>query len=183
MKSIGTKLDPFKVTSVKPGFNQPEEDGGSAFEVLTERSFPGKWKVVYFTAKDFSAICGAEIAGFAALADAFAACGAVLLGGSVDNEYAKLAWRRESPVLSRLNHHQFADSAGVLVDQLGVRDRIEGVAVRATFIIDPDNTIQHVSANNLKAGRNPDETLRILQLLQSGDNAPAHRRAGMPGQP
>ena len=64
---------------------------------------------------------------------------------------------------------------GSLVDQLGVRDPEEGVALRATFVVDPDNVIQHVSVNNLNVGRNPEEVLRIL------DGA-ADRRA-VPVQP
>ena len=48
MKTVGDKLEPFKVTGVKPGFNQ-HENGVSAFEDITESSFPGKWKVIYFT--------------------------------------------------------------------------------------------------------------------------------------
>ncbi|MDX3905663.1 MAG: peroxiredoxin [Pigmentiphaga sp.] len=180
MKTVGAKLDPFKLHGIKPGFNEPEENGASAFETLTEKSFPGKWKVIYFTPKDFSDICAGEIIAFAALAEQFTQRGTVLLAGSVDNEYAKLAWRREVPALSRLNHYQFADSAGALVDQLGIRDRGEGVALRATFIVDPDNTIQHVSVNNLKVGRSPEETLRILDALQTGDFCPANRPAGVP---
>src|SRR3546814_8986610 len=91
------------------------------------------------------------------LANDFEDRDAVLLGGSVDNEFVKLAWRREHPDLNKLGHYQFGDTTGSLVDQLGVRDKNEGVALRATFIVDPDNTIQHVSVNNLNVGRNPEE--------------------------
>ena len=79
----------------------------------------------------------------------------MVLGGSTDNEFAKLGWRRDHKDLTSLNHWQFADTTGSLVDQLGVRDQQEGVALRATFIVDPDNVIQHVSVNNLNVGRNP----------------------------
>ncbi|WP_164144479.1 redoxin domain-containing protein, partial [Serratia marcescens] len=68
--------------------------------------------------------------------------------------------------LNKLNQWSFADSTGALVDQLGVREHEAGVALRATFIVDPDNVIQHVSVNNLNVGRNPDEVLRILDGLQ-----------------
>ena len=70
---------------------------------------------------------------------------AVLLGGSTDNEFSKLGWRREHKDLTSSSHWSFGDSTGSLVDQLGVRDKDEGVALRATFIVDPDNTIQHVT--------------------------------------
>ncbi len=167
MKTVGEKLEAFKVIGVKPGFNQHEENGVSAIEAITETSFPGKWKVIYFTPKDFSFVCAMEITGFAGLAEEFAKHGAILLGGSVDNEFVKLAWRRENPDLAHLNHYQFGDSNGSLVDQLGVRDKTEGVAMRATFIIDPDNTIQYVSVNGHHVGRNPAEVLRVLEGLQT----------------
>ena len=52
MKTVGDKIEPFKVIGVKPGFNLPQENGISAFEDITESSFPGKWKILYFrTAK------------------------------------------------------------------------------------------------------------------------------------
>ena len=100
------------------------------------------------------------------------------MGGSVDNEFSKLGWRREHPDLSKLNHYSFGDVAGSLVDMLGVRDRTEGVALRATFIVDPDNTIQHVSVNNLNVGRNTDEILRLLDGLQTDELCPCNRSVG-----
>lgn len=167
MKTVGDKLESFRIIGVKPGFTQRDENGVSAFEDITESSFPGKWKVIYFYPKDFSTVCPTEVSGFDALTSAFEEHGAVLLGGSTDNENVKLAWRRESPALNRLAHYQFADTAGSLIDQLGIRDRNSGVAMRATLIVDPDNSIQHISVNSMRVGRSPDETLRILNALQT----------------
>ncbi len=169
MKTIDDKLDAFRIIGVKPGFNNAEENGVSAFEDITESSFPGKWKVIYFYPKDFTFVCPTEIIGYDKLADEFEQRNAVLMGGSTDNEYVKLAWRRENPEISKLNHYQFSDTSGALIDQLGIRDKYEGVALRATFIIDPENVIQHVSVNNANVGRSPNETLRILDgLLTDG---------------
>ncbi len=181
MKTVGDKLEPFKVVGVKPGFNDFMEHGQSAFEDITERSFPGKWKVIYFYPKDFTFVCPTEIVGFDKLVKDFSDHDAVLMGGSTDNEFSKLGWRREHPELSRLNHYSFADQGGslpALVDQLGVRDREAGVALRATFIVDADNVIRHVSVNTLNVGRNPDEVLRILDGLQTGELCPSNRAVG-----
>jgi alkyl hydroperoxide reductase subunit AhpC len=71
MKTIGDKLTQFKVVGVKPGFLNDTEHGESAFEDITEASFPGKWKVIYFYPKDFTSVCGSEVAGFDRLAKAF----------------------------------------------------------------------------------------------------------------
>ncbi|WP_269496251.1 peroxiredoxin [Castellaniella sp. S9] len=178
MKTIGDKLDAFRVNGVKPGFNHPEENGVSAFEDITESSFPGKWKVIYFYPKDFTLVCPTEISGFNQLADAFEEHDAILMGGSTDNEHVKLAWRREHPDLNKLNHYQFGDTTGSLIDQLGIREKSEGVALRATFIVNPDNIIQHVSVNNFNVGRNPEETLRILDALQTDGLCACNRAIG-----
>lgn len=178
MKTIGDVLASFRVIGVKPGFNEFIENGVSAFEDLTEQSFPGKWKVIYFWPKDFTFVCPTEIVDFDRLVGEFAQRNAVVLGGSTDNEFCKLAWRSHHPDLNRLGHWSFADVGGALIDQLGVRDRAAGVALRATFIVDPDNLIQHVSVNNLNVGRAPEETLRILDGLQTGALCPSSRAAG-----
>src|SRR3546814_718941 len=178
MKTVGDKLEPFKVAGVKTGFNQHEENGVSAFEDITESSFPGKWKVIYFYQKDFTFVCPTEIVGFKNQAQDFEDRDTILMGGSVDNEFVKLAWRRENPELNKLAHYQFGDTTGALVDQLGIREKTEGVALRATFIVDPDNVIQHASVNNFNVGRNPEEVLRILDGLQTEELCACNRAVG-----
>ena len=177
MLGVGDRFPNFAVTGVKPGFNAHEETGESAFEALTEESFAGKWKVVYFYPKDFTFVCPTEIAEFAMLNSEFEARGAVVMGGNADNEFCKLAWRRDHPDLDKLNHWQFADSTGALIDALGVRAP-EGVPYRATFIVDPDGVIQHATVNNLDVGRAPTETLRILDGLQTDQLCGCNRNVG-----
>jgi peroxiredoxin (alkyl hydroperoxide reductase subunit C) len=178
MKTVGDKLEAFEVTGVKPGFNDPVENDQSAFEQINEKSFPGKWKIIYFYPKDFTFVCPTEIVAYNKLAKDFSDRDAVLMGGSVDNEFCKLAWRRDHKDLNKLGHWQFADSTGSLVDQLGVREKKAGVALRATFIVDPDNVIQHVTVNTLDVGRNADEALRILDALQTGELCACNRAVG-----
>ena len=171
MLTVGDKLPEFSVTGVKPGAMEPTDE---AFETLTQNSFTGKWKVIYFYPKDFTFVCPTEIVEYASLKDEFEDRDCVLMGGSTDNEFCKLAWRRDHGDLARLNHWSFADITGSLVDALGVRSD-EGVALRATFIVDPHNVIQHVTVNNLNVGRSPAETLRILDGLQTDELCPCNR--------
>ncbi len=178
MLGIGDQLPEFSVMGVKPGFMAHEEKGESAFEQITEKSFEGKWKVIFFYPKDFTFVCPTEIVEFAKLNDDFEDRDAVVMGGSTDNEFCKLAWRREHGDLAKLNQWSFADTNGSMVDGLGVREHNEGVALRATFIVDPHNVIQHVSVNGLGVGRNPKETLRILDALQSDELCPCNRPVG-----
>lgn len=177
MLGIGDTLPEFNVTGVKPGFNNHEENGTSAFEALNEKSFEGKWKVIFFYPKDFTFVCPTEIAEFARLARDFEDRDAVVLGGSTDNEFCKLAWRRDHKDLNKLPIWQFADTNGSLTDGLGVRSSA-GVAHRYTFIVDPDNVIQHVYANNLNVGRAPKDTLRVLDALQTDELCPCNRQVG-----
>lgn len=177
MLGIGDRVPDFRVTGVKPKFNSHEENGQSAFEEITQDSFPGKWKVIYFYPKDFTFVCPTEIAEFGRLAKEFADRDAVVLGGSSDNEFVKLAWRRDHPDLKSHPAWQFADTNGSLIDGLGVRAP-QGVAFRATFLVDPNNIIQHVYVTNLNVGRNPQDTLRVLDALQTDELCPCNRPVG-----
>lgn len=178
MLGIGDQLPEFTVTGVKPGFMAHEENGQSAFEEISESSFEGKWKVIFFYPKDFTFVCPTEIVEFAKLNEEFSDRDAVVMGGSSDNEFCKLAWRREHPDLAKLDQWSFADTNGSLIDGLGIREYEAGVALRATFIVDPHNVIQHVTVNGLNVGRNPKETLRVLDALQSDELCPCNRPVG-----
>jgi alkyl hydroperoxide reductase subunit AhpC len=177
MLGVGEKLPDFEITGVKPGFNAHEEAGVSAFEPINQGSFSGKWKVVFFYPKDFTFVCPTEIVAFANLNKEFSMRDAVVMGGSADNEFCKLAWRREHPDLDKLDMWQFADTTGGLIDALGIRSEA-GVPLRATFVIDPDNVVQHVYVNNLNVGRNPEDTLRVLDALQTEGLCPCNRPLG-----
>jgi peroxiredoxin (alkyl hydroperoxide reductase subunit C) len=190
MKTVGDKLGSFAVTGVKPGKLTPDD----AFETITENSFIGKWKVIVYYPKDFTFVCPTEIVAYDKLNKDFADRDAVLLIGSTDNEFCKLAWRSAHEDLKKTNSWMFADTErrhyvyendddfGTevvgLVDQLGVFYKPAGAALRATFIVDPQNVIQHVTVNNLNVGRSPEETLRVLDACQTGELCPCNRTIG-----
>jgi alkyl hydroperoxide reductase subunit AhpC len=181
MKTVGDKLTAFAVTGVK--FGQPED----AFFTITDESFPGKWKVIVYYPKDFTFVCPTEIVAYDKLAADFDDRDAVLLTGSTDNEFCKVAWQNAHPDLKNIRHTQFADTQRYnnetyenlsLIEQLGVFYAPAGAALRATFIVDPDNVIQHVTVNNLNVGRSPEETLRVLDALQTGELCACNRTVG-----
>lgn len=177
MKTVGDKIETFAVTGVKPGALTPD----GAFETITDKSFEGKWKVIVFYPKDFTFVCPTEIVAYDKLNNDFADRDAVLLIGSTDNEFCKLAWRNAHEELKKTNSWSFADVARdelSLAGQLGIFYGPAGAALRATFIVDPENVIQHVTVNNLDVGRSPDETLRILDALQTGELCPCSRPIG-----
>ena len=177
MKTVHDKLEPFAITGVRPG----ALSGDDAFETITENSFEGKWKVIVYYPKDFTFVCPTEIVAYDKLNQDFADRDAVLLTGSTDNEFCKLAWQKSHEDLIKITHNQFADTQRgelSLAEQLGVFYAPAGAALRATFIVDPDNTIQHVTVNNLDVGRSPEETLRILDALQTGELCACNRTVG-----
>ena len=173
MKTVGDRLEPFVVTGVNPGSDQ--------FFDITEQSYPGKWKVIVYYPKSFTFVCPTEIVGYDKLYQDFTDRDAVLLTGSTDNEFCVLAWQAAHEDLKKVKHTQFADTQRgqlSLVEQLGVFYAPAGAPLRATFIIDPDNVIQHVSVNNLNVGRSPEETLRILDGCQTNELCACNRAVG-----
>ena len=91
-----------------------------------------------------------------------------VIGISGDNEFCKLAWKKENELIGNINHTLAADCGLGLSHELGIVNESEGVCYRATFIFDKDRVIQHASINALDTGRNAHEVLRTLQALKAG---------------
>tara|TARA_B100000809_G_scaffold57212_1_gene53276 strand:- start:375 stop:908 length:534 start_codon:yes stop_codon:yes gene_type:complete len=122
------------------------------------------WSVYYFYPKDFTFICPTEIAQFDRLVDEEVN----VFGFSGDNEFCKQAWRNALGLIRDIRHPLVADTGLGLSSELGIVDVENGVCYRATYIVDDDGVIQHVSVNALDTGRNVDEVIRTLRGLQSG---------------
>jgi peroxiredoxin (alkyl hydroperoxide reductase subunit C) len=151
---------------------------GKEFADLSQGSFEGKWKVYFFWPKDFTFVCPTEIAAFGKLDREFTDRDAQLLGVSTDSEFVHLAWRKDHPDLKNLPFPMIADIKRQLSQDLGILDKQEGVALRATFIVDPQNVIRFVSVNDLSVGRNPAEVLRVLDALQTDELCPCNWQKG-----
>ncbi|HYC55586.1 MAG TPA: peroxiredoxin, partial [Candidatus Binatia bacterium] len=145
---------------------------------ITHESFPGKWKILFFWPMDFTFVCPTEIAEFGRRSGEFEQRGAQVLGASTDTHYVHLAWRNNHPDLRDLCFPMLADTKRELSRALGILHKDEGVPLRATFIVDDQGDIRHVSVNDLSVGRNVDETIRILDALQTGALTPCGWRAG-----
>ena len=173
MLTVGDKLPAFRLTATVDA-----EKPSTAFAEITQESYPGKWLVLFAWPKDFTFICPTEIAAFGKLEGEFADRDAQVLGLSTDSEFVHFAWRNDHPDLKDLPFPMLADVKRELSQGLGILDRDEGVCLRATYIVDPEGTIQHVSVNGLDVGRNPDETLRILDALQTDELCPCNWNKG-----
>ena len=129
---------------------------------ISSQNYKG-WKVVYFYPKDFTFICPTEITSMDKLNSE-----AKVFGISGDNEYCKLAWKKAHKGLKAIKHPLLADCGLKLSSEIGVVDQENGVCLRATFIVDKNNVIKHVSCNDLDTGRSVEEILRTLQALKAG---------------
>jgi len=172
MLSVGAEFPSFDLTAVV------DLDLQKAFSPITEKSYEGKWKVYFFWPKDFTFVCPTEIAAFGKLNKEFRDRDAQVLGGSTDSEFVHLAWRNNHPDLKDLPFPMLADIKRELCGQLGILDEKEGVAQRATFVVDPDNVIRFVYVTDLSVGRNPQEVLRVLDALQTDELCPCNWQKG-----
>ncbi len=168
MLTIGQLLPHFNLVAVH------SNDKQTAFRDMTHEDYPGQWKILFFWPKDFTFVCPTEIKGFGQLYDAFLDRNTQLIGVSTDSEFVHLAWRTHHEELKDSPFPWLADIKKELSTQLGALDQASGVANRATFIVDPNNIIRHVSVNDGKVGRNPQEILRILDALQTDELCPCN---------
>jgi len=152
-------------------------DPDKAFATIDQNAYPGQWRVVFAWPKDFTFVCPTEIAAFGKLNGEFADRDAQVLGFSVDNEFVHHAWRRNHPDLTDLPFPMLADTNRELSAALGILTP-EGVAQRATFIVDQNNEIQFSMITAGSVGRNVDEVLRVLDALQTDELCPCNWNKG-----
>jgi peroxiredoxin (alkyl hydroperoxide reductase subunit C) len=174
MLTVGDRLPAFSLKAVVA------TDPAKAFIRVTEATHADQWLVLFTWPMDFTLLCPTEIAAFGELYGEFAARNTQVLGCSTDSEFVHLAWRADHPALRDLPFPMLADVKRELTGALGVLDREEGVALPATFIVDPRGVIRHVSVNDLDVGRNPHEVLRLLDAQQTGELCPCNWQPGEP---
>lgn len=179
--TIGDQFPAYDLTAViggdlsKVDAQQPDD----YFTRVTSADHAGKWRVVFFWPKDFTFVCPTEIAAFGKLNEEFADRDAQVLGASVDNEFVHFQWRAQHEDLKTLPFPILSDLKRELATATGVLNA-DGVADRATFIVDPNNEIQFVSVTAGSVGRNVDEVLRVLDALQSDELCACNWKKGDP---
>ncbi|MHC5010817.1 MAG: peroxiredoxin [Planctomycetota bacterium] len=172
MLTVGDRFPAFRLKAVV------SSDLDDAFQEVTEHSAPDRWKVFVFYPKDFTFVCPTELAGFAELHADFQDRDAQVFAASTDSEFVHLAWRRQHPALRDLPYPMLSDIRKDLSATLGILDRDERVCMRATFVVDPEGTIRFASVNDGSVGRSPEEVLRVLDALQTGELTACNWRRG-----
>jgi len=161
MLTVGDRLPEFSLQAVV------SLAAGKQFREITNKTYDKRWQVLFFWPMDFRR-----------MNKEFEKREAQVLGASIDTQYVHLAWREQHPDLKSLPFPMLADTKRELSSALGVLDKKEGVALRATFIVDPEGVIRWASVNDLSIGRNVPEVLRVLDALQTGELTPCNWEKG-----
>jgi lipoyl-dependent peroxiredoxin subunit C len=172
MLGIGQRFPSFTLTGVV------SNETATAFTPVDNRTYDGKWLVVFFWPKDFTFVCPTEIAGFGALDRDFKDRDAQVLGVSTDSEFVHLAWRRDKEELRDLPFPMLSDVKRELATALGIIDPAGGVAQRAAYVVDPEGIIRFVYVTDMNVGRSPEEVLRVLDGLQTDELCPCNWKKG-----
>jgi alkyl hydroperoxide reductase subunit AhpC len=139
------------------------------------RSYQKKWLIFFFYPADFTFICPTEVIGFSKSAPQFRAESAEILGASVDSLESHRQWIQE---LGGIDYPLLSDIDKTVSRAYGVLSEEEGVSQRATFIINPQNSVSYMVMSAMNVGRSVEETLRVLKALRSERLCPADWKPG-----
>lgn len=140
-----------------------------------------KWTVLFFYPMDFTFVCPTEITAMSDRYDEFQDLDAEVIGVSTDTIHTHLAWintARQDNGLGELKYPLAADTNHAVAREYGVLIEEEGIALRGLYIINPEGEMQYQTVFHNNIGRDVDETLRVLQALQTGGLCPANWRPG-----
>jgi peroxiredoxin (alkyl hydroperoxide reductase subunit C) len=149
---------------------------GDEVKKVSLAEFKGKkWVVIFFYPLDFTFVCPTEIIEMSDKYEEFQKLNAEVLGGSIDSIYSHKSWLKE---LGKLHYPLFSDITRDMSRDYGVLIEEKGHTLRGTFIVDPEGVLRYHLVHDLTVGRSADETLRVLQSLQTGELCPANWKKG-----
>ena len=161
------------------GDTVPEDIDFEVFqnEEIKKMSFKdlrGKWTILFFYPADFTFVCPTELEEMAKHYEAFKGENAEVVSVSTDTPFVHKAWHDESPAIKQIEYPMAADPSHELSDLFGVLIEDEGVALRGTFIIDPEGVIKGVEINDNSIGRSAKETLRKFKAAKYVSENPSN---------
>lgn len=167
-----------KVLERAPRFHATAVVRKGEFEKLDLGTFEGSWVVLFFYPADFTTVCPTELLELSRRAKEFAALNAEIVAISTDSKHAHRAWIEMD--LGELAFPLVADPKKEISVAYGALLEGEGVATRATFLVDPGGLVQYACFHPPAVGRSISEILRVLEGLQTGDRVPVEWTRGMP---
>lgn len=156
MSIINTTVLPFKATAYHNG----------KFVDITQDNLKGKWNVFVFYPADFTFVCPTELGDLADNYAAFQELGAEIYSVSTDTHFTHKAWHDTSDTINKIKFPMLADPTGALSRNFQVMIEAEGMALRGTFIIDPEGTIKAMEVNDNSIGRDAKELLRRVKAAK-----------------
>jgi len=173
MSIINTAVKPFKATAYHNG----------KFIDVTEASLKGKWAVVCFYPADFTFVCPTELGDLADHYSTFKSLGVEVYSVSTDSHFTHKAWHDTSDTIKKINYPMIGDPTGAITRNFDVMIEEDGMALRGTFVINPEGIIKVAEIHDLGIGRSATELLRKVQAAQyvathDGEVCPASWQPG-----
>ncbi len=175
------------IATAKVGQPAPDFDMASTknIEKLNENvklsDYKGKWLVLLFYPLDFTFVCPTELTTFSDRYDDFEGIGADVIGVSTDSVFSHRAWLntpRDKGGVEGLRYPLASDQTKEVSRAYGVLIEEQGVALRGLFVIDPEGILRYAVVHDLNVGRSAEETLRVIQALQTGGLCQAEWKPG-----
>jgi peroxiredoxin len=156
MSLINTQIKPFKAQAYKDG----------KFIEVTDQTLKGKWSVVVFYPADFTFVCPTELEDLADNYEAFQKLGVEIYSVSTDTHFAHKAWHDTSPAIGKVKYTMIGDPTATLARNFDVLIEEEGLALRGTFVINPEGQIKLCEIHDNGIGRDASELLRKVKAAQ-----------------
>ena len=156
MGIIGSSIKPFNATSYHQGKFVPVSDADTA----------GKWAVFFFYPADFTFVCPTELEDLADQYETLKGLGVEVYSVSTDTHFSHKAWHDTSPAIGKINYFMLGDQNHSIANNFDVLRAGQGLADRATFVIDPQGVIQIMEITSEGVGRNATELLRKVKAAQ-----------------
>jgi peroxiredoxin len=156
MSLINSKILPFEAQAFRDG----------EFVRVTSDDLIGRWSIVFFYPADFTFVCPTELADLADHYDDLRRLGVEVYAVSTDTHFTHKAWHDSSPAISQVRYPMVGDPAHVITRNFGVLRENQGLADRATFLVDPDGVIQVAETTAEGIGRSAAELLRKVKAAQ-----------------
>jgi NADH-dependent peroxiredoxin subunit C len=155
--SVGQSVPSFEMETYDPA---GREFGKITLEEIKKKN---QWTILVFYPADFTFVCPTELADLAEKHEALKKLGATVISVSTDTKFAHLAWRDSEKLLAGVKYLMGADPTGTLSRMFGVYDEDSGLALRGTFIVNPEGKLVSSEINFYNVGRNADELLRKME--------------------
>lgn len=171
-----------KVGKPAPDFNLPSTKNMETLgESISLSDYKGKWLILLFYPLDFTFVCPTELTAFSDRIEELNGVGAEVLGVSTDSVHSHRAWiktPRDQNGIADLQYPLLSDVGGKLAAKYNILVEESNIALRGLFIINPEGVLQYSVVHDLNIGRSVDETLRVLQGLQTGGLCSADWKPG-----